>query len=145
MPQSNDLPPLNFTPQEARATAMEVHASVINDKVEAAAERGIYPGELGAFVLNQFIDFDGTNFSDAAPTPVQTALIDRSGPGQAERDPHAALLSARDGSGAKKMIRDGIAGATRSAERAQASVASSKSGDPPSRSTDKRIVIRVDS
>lgn len=144
MTELHDLPALKFTPLEARAMAMASHANTITNRVESAAEQGIYPSELGAFVLNQFLDFDGPNFTNhEVPTAVQAALIDRSGPGQAERNPHEALMAARDGTGAKKMIRSGIASARRKTFYQGVVSSAGNSGPLPTRSVEQPLIIRV--
>ena len=137
-----DLPPPKTTdPSELRSFALEQHANTIHEMVREAANQGIFPGELGAFVLAQFLEFNGLNYSNEAPTPIQSVLIDYSGPGQANRPPVEAIKAARDGSGAKKFTRYIINSAFNPGASPPLVQEGDRSGPPPRRDTDGNIPL----
>lgn len=135
---SQDLPKPRTTPMQARQSAMDRHADAISDMTKEASRQGIYPSELGAHVLSIFDGFEGDNFDNTTPSGIQGALIERSGPGQSSRPAEEALAAARDGSGAKKMIRDGIneARKARTAADGVTKPVTSGAGTPPRQKPD---------
>ncbi len=101
--------PIKRSPQEMRQRELEGHARSIQESMAIGAEQGIYPQELGSFVLNKLIDFDGEDFNQPGEelTGLQKALVERSDPGSYERMGDDAIKDrARDASGAKKTVRD---------------------------------------
>lgn len=100
--------PKQYTPEEARRIELNGPASEIALSADLAAERGVYPSELGSFVLNQFIDFDGPNFAGRGEdlTDIQRLMVERSDPGILGRTTRPIDDRARDASGAKKTVRD---------------------------------------
>lgn len=100
--------PEQYTPEEARRIELSGHALEIALSADIAAEHGLYPSELGSFVLNQFIDFDGSNFAGRGEdlTDIQRLMVERSDPGILDRTTRPIDDRARDASGAKKTVRD---------------------------------------